>query len=100
MILRAMDAGEVVFRWRVARSGGEKIAVMLPATGMANAVLIAERICKKIAAAPIEHEFNVPWRVATASIGVATIGRDRVDSRTSSGGPTRRSVAKKAAPVA
>jgi diguanylate cyclase (GGDEF)-like protein len=56
-----------------ARYGGEEIVVVLPETGEAGAREVAESIRRAVEDAAIPHMDNVPWRLATASIGVATL---------------------------
>jgi diguanylate cyclase (GGDEF)-like protein len=51
----------------VARYGGEEFLTILPDTGPAEAIQIAQRLCEGVAEAPWEH------RPITASIGVATL---------------------------
>lgn len=60
----------------VGRYGGEEIAILLPETGIDNAVMIAERIRQKIADIVVAHG-EAPIR-ATASFGVASV--DRMDT--------------------
>jgi diguanylate cyclase (GGDEF)-like protein len=74
-------AGDGVLRWAgstlrsavrvhdvVARYGGEEFVVLLPATDVAEAVGVAERLRADLAAQPW------PYRKVTASLGVATAG--------------------------
>ncbi len=56
-----------------ARYGGEEITLLLPGTSAAGAVELAARACGAIEASAIAHEANMPGRVATVSIGVATM---------------------------
>lgn len=51
----------------VARYGGEEFCIMLPETGAEGAVILAERICERVAAA----EF--PGQKITLSLGVASL---------------------------
>jgi two-component system cell cycle response regulator len=61
----------------VCRLGGEEFVVVMPATSLEEARLVAERVCASVAAEP----FQVAGQV-TASVGVATLcGRtDSVDT--------------------
>ncbi len=70
----AAAVGELVRRPGdlAARYGGEEIALLLPATAAAGATELAARLCGAIEASAIAHEANVPGRVVTVSIGVAT----------------------------
>jgi diguanylate cyclase (GGDEF)-like protein len=56
-----------------ARYGGEEFALLLPKTGNAPAVHLAERIRVAIHALGIAHGSNRPTGVMTASVGVATL---------------------------
>jgi diguanylate cyclase (GGDEF)-like protein/PAS domain S-box-containing protein len=53
----------------IARAGGEEFFVSLGNTGLAAAELLAQRLCRSLAAGPVEHDGR---RIeVTASIGVA-----------------------------
>lgn len=56
-----------------ARYGGEELALLLPDTDIAAARAIATELCRQVQALAIPHPRNLPWRVATVSIGVAAI---------------------------
>jgi diguanylate cyclase (GGDEF)-like protein len=56
-----------------ARYGGEELALLLPDTSLDAARAIAADLCRQVQALVIPHERNLPWRVATVSIGVAAI---------------------------
>lgn len=56
-----------------ARYGGEELAVILYDADENGAAAVAERIRSKVADCRIRHEKNHPSRVATVSIGVATL---------------------------
>lgn len=56
-----------------ARYGGEELALLLPDTDVDAARTIATELCRQVQSLAIPHERNLPWRVATISIGVATI---------------------------
>jgi diguanylate cyclase (GGDEF)-like protein len=65
---------------RVARSGGEEFQVLLPDTGLERAQEVAERLRAAIERMAIPFlGANGPLPIAiTASLGVATLGRDQV----------------------
>ena len=56
-----------------ARYGGEEMALLLPNTSLEGASLIAASLCQQIAGLSIPHERNLPWKIATISIGVAAV---------------------------
>ena len=57
----------------LARVGGEEFAIVLPGTGLPDAIRIAERLCTRIEATPMQVDGKeLPM---TASFGVATISR-------------------------
>jgi len=56
----------------VARYGGEEISVVLPETGSAGALEIAETIRATVQELHIAHQGNAPAGVVTVSIGAAT----------------------------
>ena len=61
----------------VARYGGEEFVMMMPETGMEEALGVADRLCKLIADTPVEvngHIISV-----TVSIGVATLSQVHTD---------------------
>ena len=60
------------------RIGGEEFAVLMPATGKENAVIVAERIRNEIAHRDFEYG-GKPFNV-TISIGVASIPPERLNS--------------------
>lgn len=66
-VLRDMDI--------MGRVGGEEFAVLLPETDTEQALLVAERLRQKIAAAEVLLEQGKPVRY-TVSIGVATLGEN------------------------
>lgn len=57
-----------------ARYGGEEMCLMLPNTDLGAARRIAAEICRRVQDLSMRHERNLPWKVASVSIGVATIG--------------------------
>ncbi|WP_262028411.1 diguanylate cyclase domain-containing protein [Microvirga sp. Mcv34] len=63
-----------------ARYGGEEFAIVLPETDLAGAQLIAENIRQSIVALNIVHEGS-PYRVVTASIGIASVHPSRGSER-------------------
>jgi diguanylate cyclase (GGDEF)-like protein len=56
----------------IARYGGEEFAVLLPQTGLAGAVLVAERVLSAVAVAEIPHIASPVCGRVTLSIGVAS----------------------------
>ena len=56
----------------VARYGGEEFAIIAPSINKANAIEMANIICKTLAASAVPHAMS-PFGVLTASIGVALI---------------------------
>lgn len=56
-----------------ARYGGEEMALLLPDTDADSAHDIARNLCRQVAALRIPHERNLPWKIATISIGVASV---------------------------
>ncbi len=54
------------------RYGGEEIAVLLPATNAAGALLVGEKICKAVAALGLKHEGSI-YGVVTVSAGAAAV---------------------------
>lgn len=69
----------------VARYGGEEISVVLPVTGAAGALEIAETIRATVQGLNIAHQGNFPTGVVTVSIGAAT-RFPRFDDEESAGG--------------
>jgi diguanylate cyclase (GGDEF)-like protein len=55
------------------RYGGEEFAVILPATGIADATTIAHRILDTVLALRIEHAASQSAAIVTVSIGVGTV---------------------------
>lgn len=58
----------------VARVGGEEFAILLPGTGVQDAIDIADTLCKQLAASEIRTE-TAPVRMS-ASFGVAVISKN------------------------
>ncbi len=56
----------------LARYGGEEFVVIMPSTPADISLMVAERLCRKIAAAPFEATGSQTALGITASIGVAT----------------------------
>ena len=55
-----------------ARYGGEEFAIVLPETGAAGALALAERVCKAVRSLQIAHRGS-PAGIATVSVGVAAV---------------------------
>ena len=62
----------------IARIGGEEFAVLMPATNYLEAIGVADRLCKQIAAHQIEVASDVLVN-CTVSIGVATSVREKAE---------------------
>ncbi len=56
-----------------ARYGGEEMALLLPDTDADSAHDIARNLCRQVASLRIPHERNLPWKIATISVGVASV---------------------------
>lgn len=56
-----------------ARYGGEEMALLLPDTELGVARAIGVELCRVVQALDIPHDRNLPWTVATISVGVATL---------------------------
>jgi diguanylate cyclase (GGDEF)-like protein/PAS domain S-box-containing protein len=56
-----------------ARYGGEEMVLLLPDTELGAARAIGAEVCRQVQALGITHERNLPWKVATISVGVATL---------------------------
>lgn len=56
----------------IGRLGGEEFSVLLPQTGRATALEVAERLCHAVAAAEVPLDQKPPLRF-TVSVGVATL---------------------------
>lgn len=65
-IRNAARRGDVVFRY-----GGDEIVLVIPDEGLANVLLVAERVCSAIRNVEFKDQEGVPFRL-TASFGVAT----------------------------
>jgi diguanylate cyclase (GGDEF)-like protein len=59
-----------------ARYGGEEFAIILPSTKKKGALIIAGRICQRIADYRFPNQVVMPNGRVTASIGVASLGDD------------------------
>ncbi len=62
-----------------ARYGGEEMALLLPDTSIDSAQRIAENLCRQVAGLRIAHARNLPWKMATISIGVAAVDPEAKD---------------------
>ncbi len=63
----------------VARYGGEEMALLLPATGLAGASALAYGICNAVRLRALEHLGNPAAGVVTVSAGVSTFDTQRAD---------------------
>ncbi len=65
-----------------ARYGGEEMVLLLPDTDLGTARGLGAEICRQVQGLGVVHARNLPWKVATVSIGVATLdARDESDTR-------------------
>jgi diguanylate cyclase (GGDEF)-like protein len=55
---------------KTARYGGEEFAMILPITNLEDAVIIAKKLCAKIAKRNIQYAHQQQMKVVTVSIGV------------------------------
>ncbi len=60
---------------RVSRYGGEEFAVLLPATDLRGALLVADRVLAAMSRLAIEHS-NAPGGIVSVSVGVACSDRN------------------------
>lgn len=56
-----------------ARYGGEEMVLLLPDTDLGAARTLGNELCRQVQGLGIPHERNLPWKMATVSIGVACI---------------------------
>ena len=64
-----------------ARYGGEEMALLLPDTDLGAARSIGVEICRQVEALRIPHQRNLPWKVATISVGISTLDASEGDTR-------------------
>jgi diguanylate cyclase (GGDEF)-like protein len=67
----------------VARYGGEEFAILLPETDGAGAACVARRVLDELAALGIAHAASPTSPLLTASMGIATLVPDRVQTSAS-----------------
>lgn len=60
----------------VARYGGEEFAVILPATKRKGALIIANRLCQKVASSKFPNQEVMPQKAITISMGLAVYPDD------------------------
>jgi len=63
----------------VARYGGEEFAVILPATKRKGAMIIASRLCQKVASSHFPNMDVMPRKMVTISVGLAVHPEDAKD---------------------
>ena len=56
-----------------ARYGGEEMVLLLPDTSLESARAIAANLCRQVEGLRIPHARNLPWKMATISIGVSAM---------------------------
>jgi diguanylate cyclase (GGDEF)-like protein len=59
-----------------ARYGGEEFSILLPQTGLSEALVIGERIRRRIERTQFPHGKSQPLRAVTVSIGVSAFGAE------------------------
>jgi len=64
-----------------ARYGGEEMVLLLPDTELGAARSIGIEICRQVEGLGIAHTRNLPWKLATISVGVATLDPREGDTR-------------------
>lgn len=57
----------------VARAGGDEFVALLPGISLDNALIVAQKMVKAVAALNIPHEGSEPFGIITVSAGVASI---------------------------
>jgi diguanylate cyclase (GGDEF)-like protein len=57
----------------VARYGGEEFIIILPATSLANAVLVGEKVRSNIESLKVVHQMSEVSEYVTVSVGIATV---------------------------
>ena len=55
--------------------------MLLPDTELGAARSVGAEICRQVQVLGIAHERNLPWKVATISVGVATLDPRNTDPR-------------------
>lgn len=64
-----------------ARYGGEEMVVLLPDTDLSAARMIGSEICRQVQGLRIPHTRNLPWKIATVSVGIATLEPRDLETR-------------------
>jgi len=72
-VARVLDQGAARTGDLCARLGGEEFALLLPATGEAAALAVAERCARLLARAALPHASSAVAGVVTCSMGLATL---------------------------
>ena len=55
--------------------------VLLPDTDLSAARMIGSEICRQVQGLRIPHTRNLPWKIATVSVGIATLEPRDVETR-------------------
>jgi len=71
----SLREGDLIARW-----GGEEFLAVLPYTDLQEAVAVAERLCRLVAAYPIEMVDRGDLVVVQTSVGVALAAEDSLDA--------------------
>jgi diguanylate cyclase (GGDEF)-like protein len=65
----------------VARYGGEEFVVLMPATDIQGAKILAKRIKKNIDARGIKHDYSKVAEIVTVSIGISSLTGEALDDK-------------------
>jgi len=79
-VARAMGRAANRAQDLVARYGGEEFAILLPETDAAGAACVAQRVLDELAALGIAHAVSPTAALLSASMGIAALVPDRLDT--------------------